>query len=170
MSIFLQTSVTEKDQLLRGVYEFYCTSIFQSKVVEVNVMVFDILLPTLISFDTLPQAKLYVIWGNIIVIHTQKNLINLKNINSYIYTVILLKVHKLIKVQVVSDGLFFSAHNMICKTKRTQNPTFFDTHPTEQTAEYLLAFSVATFSASDARRHHNYLNIPDKSSANVTKY
>jgi hypothetical protein len=61
MSIFLQTSdITQKDQLLCGVYEFYCTFIFQSKVVEVNVMVFDILPPAIITFDTLPQAKLYV--------------------------------------------------------------------------------------------------------------
>jgi hypothetical protein len=70
-------------------------------------MVFDMLLPTLISFDTLPQDKLYVIWGNITVIHIQMNLIHLKNINSYISTVILLKVHKLVKVQVISEGLFF---------------------------------------------------------------
>ena len=37
-------------------------------------------------------------WGNITVIHTQMNLINLKNINSYISTVILLKGYKLVKV------------------------------------------------------------------------
>lgn len=107
VNIFANIDITEKDQLLCGVYDFYCTFIFRSKVVEVIVMVFDMLLPTLISFDTLPQDKLYVIWGNITVIHIQMNLIHLKNINSYISTVILLKVHKLVKVQVISEGLFF---------------------------------------------------------------
>jgi len=81
---------------------------FQSKVADITVIVFDVLLPILISFDRLPQAKLYVIWGNITVIHTHTNLINLKQINSYISTVVLLKVRvqKLVKGEVVSDGLF----------------------------------------------------------------
>jgi len=57
----------------------------------------------------LPQAKLYVIWGNItvILVHTKTNLIILKHINRYISTVVLLKVHKLVKGEIVSEGLFF---------------------------------------------------------------
>jgi hypothetical protein len=114
MSIFLQTSdISQKDRLLCGVYEFHRTFIFQSQVVEVFVMVFDVLLPTVTSVDTLPQAKLYVIWGNITIIHTQMNLINIKNINSYISTVVLLKVHKLVSAEVVSKGLLFPAHDAV---------------------------------------------------------
>jgi hypothetical protein len=80
---------------------------------EVFVMVFDVLLPTLTSVDTLPQAKLYVIWVNITIMHTQINLINMKNINSYISNVVLLKVHKLVRAEVVSKGLIFPAQNAV---------------------------------------------------------
>jgi hypothetical protein len=76
-------------------------------------MVFGVLLPTLISFDTLPQAKLYVIWGNITVTHTQMNLINLNNINTYISTVVVLNVHKLVKGEATPYGLLFPAHNAV---------------------------------------------------------
>jgi hypothetical protein len=113
-SIFLQTSdISEKYQLLCGLYEFYCTFIFKSQVVEEFVMVFDVLLPTLTPVDTLPQAKLYVVCGNSTIMHTQINLINIKNINGYIPTVVLLKVHKLVRAEVVSKGLLFPAHNAV---------------------------------------------------------
>jgi hypothetical protein len=77
--------------------------------VEEFVMVFDVLLPTLTSVDTLPQAKLHVVCGNTTIMHTQTNLINIKNINGYISIVVLLKV----RAEVVSKGLLFPAHNAV---------------------------------------------------------
>ena len=79
---------------------------------DIIVIVLDVMLSILISFDGLPQAKLYVIWGNITVIHTQTNLIKLKQIKSYISTAVLLKVRKFLEGEFLQRD-FFPVHNAV---------------------------------------------------------